>query len=137
MLRHWLKITDTSMCHLLSFTKSLQLPTLIRPPYLHNLIYVCLLTTLTLDSCHPAWSIIRLRSFPYCVVHYEDIISVLQRKRLRWYGHVLRKEDNDWVKKCMEYEVEGRPQRCGSPHVSPPYKARQDKTRSGGYQAKR
>ena len=25
--------------------------------------------------------------------------------RLRWYGHVLREEDNDWVKKCMEYEV--------------------------------
>ena len=25
---------------------------------------------------------------------------------LRWYEHVLRKED-DWVKKCMEYEVEG------------------------------
>jgi len=24
-----------------------------------------------------------------------------------WYGHVLRKEDNDWVKKCIEYEVEG------------------------------
>ena len=21
--------------------------------------------------------------------------------------HVLRKEDDDWVKKCMEYEVEG------------------------------
>jgi len=37
----------------------------------------------------------------------EDIISVLQRNRLRWYGHVLRKEDNDWVKKCMECEVEG------------------------------
>jgi len=26
---------------------------------------------------------------------------------MRWYGHVLQKEDNDWVKKCMEYEVEG------------------------------
>ena len=26
---------------------------------------------------------------------------------LRWYGHVLRKDDDDWVKKCMEYEVEG------------------------------
>ena len=26
---------------------------------------------------------------------------------LRWYGHMLRKEDNDLVKKCMEYEVEG------------------------------
>ena len=36
-----------------------------------------------------------------------DIISVLQQNRLQWYGHVLRKEDNDWVKKCMEYEVEG------------------------------
>jgi len=27
--------------------------------------------------------------------------------RLQWYGHVLRKEDTDWMKKCMEYEVEG------------------------------
>ena len=36
-----------------------------------------------------------------------DIISVLQENRLRWYGHLLRKEDNDWVKKCMEYEREG------------------------------
>ena len=27
--------------------------------------------------------------------------------RLRWYGHVLRKEDRDWVRKCMEYEVGG------------------------------
>ena len=35
------------------------------------------------------------------------MISVLHQNRLRWYGHVLRKEDNDWVKKCMEYEVEG------------------------------
>jgi len=39
----------------------------------------------------------------------DDITSVLpvQHNRLRWYGHVLRKEDDDWVKKCMEYEVEG------------------------------
>jgi len=32
---------------------------------------------------------------------------VLQQNRLRWYGHVLRKDDDDWVKKCMEHEVEG------------------------------
>jgi len=32
---------------------------------------------------------------------------VLQQNGLQWYGHVLRKEDNDWVKKCIEYEVEG------------------------------
>jgi len=25
----------------------------------------------------------------------EDIISVLQQNSLRWYGHMLRKEDND------------------------------------------
>ena len=36
-----------------------------------------------------------------------DIIFILQQKRLRWYGHVLWKEDTDWVKKCTEYEVEG------------------------------
>ena len=44
----------------------------------------------------------------------NDIISVLQQYRLRWYGHVLQNEDNDWVKKCMEYDVEdARPR--GSP----------------------
>jgi len=37
----------------------------------------------------------------------DDIALVLQQNRLRWYGHVLRKEDDDWVKKCMEYEVQG------------------------------
>ena len=34
-----------------------------------------------------------------------DIALVLQQNRLHWYRHVLRKEDDDWVKKCMEYEV--------------------------------
>ena len=46
----------------------------------------------------------------------DDIILILQQNKLRWYGHVLRKEDTDLVKKCMEYEVEdsrprGRPKR--------------------------
>jgi len=46
----------------------------------------------------------------------DDIILILQQNWLRWYGHVLRKEDTDWVKKCMDYEVEssrprGRPKR--------------------------
>jgi len=38
-------------------------------------------------------------------VGIDDIALVLQQNRLRWYGHVLRKGDDDWVKKCMEYEV--------------------------------
>jgi len=42
-----------------------------------------------------------------CIDDNHDIALVLQQNRLRWYGHVLRKEDDDWVKKCMEYEVEG------------------------------
>ena len=37
----------------------------------------------------------------------DDIALVLHQNRLRWYGHMLRKDDDDWVKKCMEYEVEG------------------------------
>ena len=37
----------------------------------------------------------------------DDIILILHQNRLQCYGHVLPKEDTDWVKKCMEYEVEG------------------------------
>jgi len=37
----------------------------------------------------------------------DDIILILQQNRMLWYGHALRKEDTDWVKKCTEYEVEG------------------------------
>ena len=37
----------------------------------------------------------------------DDIALVLQQNRLRWYGHVLRIDDDDWVKKCVEHEVEG------------------------------
>ena len=37
----------------------------------------------------------------------DYIILILQQNRLRWYGHVLRKEDIEWMKKCMEYEAEG------------------------------
>jgi len=33
----------------------------------------------------------------------DDIISVLQQNSLWWYGHVLQKEHDDWVKKYMEY----------------------------------
>jgi len=32
----------------------------------------------------------------------DDIILILQQNRLRLNGHVLRKEDTDWVKICIE-----------------------------------
>ena len=28
--------------------------------------------------------------------------------RLRWYGHVMRKNNEDWVRKCMEFRVGDR-----------------------------
>lgn len=37
-----------------------------------------------------------------------DMETELRNRRLRWYGHVLRKPDDDWVKLCMELEVPGK-----------------------------
>jgi len=47
----------------------------------------------------------------------DDIALVLQKNRLCWYGHVLRKDDDDWVMKCMEYEVQG-PRPRGRPKMT-------------------
>ena len=41
------------------------------------------------------------------LVGVEPITTFIRSCRLRWYGHVMRKGDEDWVKKCMEYRVEG------------------------------
>ena len=38
----------------------------------------------------------------------EPITTFIRSGRLRWYGHVMRKGNEDWVKKCMEYIVECR-----------------------------
>ena len=38
----------------------------------------------------------------------EHITTVIRSDRLRWYEHVMRKSDEDLVKKCREYRVEGR-----------------------------
>jgi len=37
-----------------------------------------------------------------------DIITVIQRHRLRWYGHVLRKNKNEGVKKSRILKWRGR-----------------------------
>ena len=36
---------------------------------------------------------------------------MIKKSRLRWFGHVERKDDNDWVKRCITWEVEGIGQR--------------------------
>ena len=42
------------------------------------------------------------------LVGVEPITTVIKSGRLRWYEHVMRKSDEDWVKKSMEYRVESR-----------------------------
>ena len=41
----------------------------------------------------------------------EAVSLMIKKSRLRWFGHVERKNDNDWVKRCLTWEVEGIRQR--------------------------
>ena len=36
----------------------------------------------------------------------DDIVGEMRKRRLRWYGHVMRR-DNDWIKKVTEMEIDG------------------------------
>ena len=36
---------------------------------------------------------------------------MIKKSRLRWFGHVERKDDSDWVKRCVTWEDEGIRQR--------------------------
>ena len=41
----------------------------------------------------------------------EAVSLMIKKSRLRWFGHVERKDDNDWVKRCITWEGEGIRQR--------------------------
>jgi len=41
----------------------------------------------------------------------EPVSLMIKKSRLRWFGHAERKDDNDWVKHCITWEVEGIRQR--------------------------
>ena len=41
----------------------------------------------------------------------ERVSLMIKKSRLRWFGHVERKDDNDWVRRCITWEVEGISQR--------------------------
>jgi len=36
----------------------------------------------------------------------EPVSLMIKKSRSRWFGHVERNDDNDWVKRCMTWEVE-------------------------------
>jgi len=33
---------------------------------------------------------------------FEPVSLMIKKSRLRWFGYVERKDDNDWVKRCLE-----------------------------------
>ena len=37
----------------------------------------------------------------------ESVMDVVKRNRLRWLGHVLRKDESDWVRGVLEMSVVG------------------------------
>ena len=37
----------------------------------------------------------------------KGVVEVIRRGRLRWFGHVERKEVDDWVSACGNLEVAG------------------------------
>ena len=45
------------------------------------------------------------------VTRLELVSVTIRNRRLRRFGHVKRKDDNDWVKRCITWEVEGIRQR--------------------------
>ena len=38
----------------------------------------------------------------------ENILDSIRRQRLRWFGHVRRKSESEWVKKVTDMEVSGK-----------------------------
>ena len=52
----------------------------------------------------------------------EPVSLMIKKSRLRWFGNVERKDDNDWVKCCIKWEVRGirqrgRPKKTGVDYV--------------------
>jgi len=41
----------------------------------------------------------------------EPISWTIKKSRLRWFGRVEQKYDNEWVKRCITWKVEGIRQR--------------------------
>ena len=36
---------------------------------------------------------------------FEAVSEIVRRGRLKWFGHLERKADDDWVKKCTKMEI--------------------------------
>ena len=43
----------------------------------------------------------------YSLLGVQSVDEVVRRSRLRWFGHVERKNGDDWVSACRKVEVAG------------------------------
>ena len=44
-------------------------------------------------------------------VAVEDLEEHLRQKRLRWFGHIVRQDEEVQIKKMLELKIEGRRKR--------------------------
>ena len=49
-------------------------------------------------------------------INIIDIIEYALRQKWRWAGHISRKKDNKWTKRCTEWQPR-RGKRAGDDHV--------------------
>ena len=47
---------------------------------------------------------------------HEDIVTLVRRARMRWYGHVMRRDENVGIRRALELEVAGGMRR-GRPKI--------------------
>ena len=43
-----------------------------------------------------------------------DVVTLVRRARLRWYGHVLRRDQESGITRALDFEVEGNRDRGAS-----------------------
>ena len=60
----------------------------------------------------------------------EDIVVVARKSRLRWYGHVLRKTEEDGIRRALEVVVPGEVGK-GRPKMSWQKEVEKDMFRAG------
>ena len=47
----------------------------------------------------------------------QDIITLVEQSRLRWYGHVMRREEDNGIRRVLDWKVDGtRPK--GRPNLT-------------------
>lgn len=60
----------------------------------------------------------------------EDILTLIRRSRLRWYGHVLRRNEGVGIRQVLEFEVEGVTGR-GRPRLGWREQVEKDRVKAG------